>query len=97
MEDSKIIGPYQTYLLVTDKGGEDSVMEIKDDEPLDLEALICKWIEREVGDTFCLQKPFDHTNKIYGDYYAAIIADWRPKDSLVVWEGCYFSMEYCGA
>jgi hypothetical protein len=64
MEDSTLIGPYKTYLLVVDKEGEDSVMEIKNDEPLDLEALIRKWIEIEVGDSFCLAEPFDHSNKI---------------------------------
>ena len=96
MKDSTSIGPYQAYLLVTDKEGEESVMEIKDDEPLDLEALIRKWIEKEVGDSFCLSEPFNSSNKIYGDYYAVIITDWRPKDSLVVWEGSYFFMEYCG-
>jgi hypothetical protein len=96
MQNSKVIGPYQIYLLVTDKEGEESVMEIKDDELLDLEALIRKWIEREVGNSFCLLEPFNSSNKIYGDYYAVIITDWRPKDSLVVWEGSYFFMEYCG-
>ena len=74
------IGPYAQYLFVTnDKEGTESVMEIDDDEPLDLEALIVKWIQREYGD-----------NKTCGDYYASIITDWNPKDTAVIWEGAYF-------
>ena len=91
--EKELTGPYETYLLVTDKEGIESVMEIQEDELLDLEALICKWIERELGDSFCLAQPFDSNNRIFGDYYAVIITDWRPKDSLVVWEGAYFFLK----
>lgn len=85
------IGPYAQYLFVTnDKEGTESVMEIDDDEPLDLEALIIKWIQREYGEGCSLDQPFDSCNKTCGDYYASIITDWNPKDTVVIWEGAYF-------
>lgn len=90
-----VIGPHAQYLLVTnDKEGTDSVMAISDDELLDLEALIIKWIQREYGESCSLCQPFDSSNKIFGDYYAAIITDWRPKDTVVIWEGAYFFVNY---
>lgn len=87
----QVIGPYAQYLLVTnDKEDTHSVMEIKDDELLDLEALITKWIQCKFGESCSLCQPFDSSNKIFGDYYAAIITDWRPKNTVVIWEGAYF-------
>ena len=93
MNDDTPKGPYETYLLVTDKDHNESVMEIQEDELLDLEVLIFKWIKRDLGDSCYLVQPFDSNNKIFGDYYAVIITDWRPLDSVVVWEGAYFFVE----
>jgi hypothetical protein len=93
MNDDTPKGPYETYLLVTDKDDYESVMEIQEDELLDLEVLISKWIEREIGNGCYLVQPFDSNNKIFGDYYAVIITDWRPLDSVVVWEGAYFFVD----
>lgn len=89
-----IEGPFNQYLLVTDNDGNEWIQEIKDDELLDLETLISKWIQIHYGEDCSLCRPFDSTNKIFGDFYAVIITDGRPPDTLVIWEGAYFFVNF---
>lgn len=86
MANTTDCGPFETYLQVEDcRSGDTWSLEIGPDEPLDIEALICRWADSE----FCGELTLDGEimPQLQGDYYAAIITDWRPTDSCVVWEG----------
>ncbi len=75
-----------TYLHVLEcRSGQEWIVPINDDETIDLETNVEKWIENE----FCreLELDGDITRRLEGDYYGKIMTDGRSPDSVVCWDG----------
>jgi hypothetical protein len=80
------LGDFECYLLVTElRSGQEWVTEIKGKMILDLETRVKAWIRKEFDGELHLNGRI--MPKIEGDYYASIITDWRPRNSVVVWQG----------
>ena len=82
----------QLYLRVIIRSyGSTFLMDIADNEPLDIKALIHKWVKDLYGDD-------DHhvhiSRPVRGlcEYDAAIITDGRPPDSCIVWSSAEFDL-----
>jgi|SRR6185436_4998012 len=73
------------YLFVEEcASGQKYIVPISDETPLDLESLIDSWISNQYGGEFMRDGAI--MPKLAGDYYATIITDGRPPDSVVVWQ-----------
>lgn len=78
-------GPFEQYLLIEEcQTGELSAIELGPDDPLDLETLVDRWVAERFGGE--LMRDGELMPKLQGDFYATIHTDWRPLDSVVVWE-----------
>lgn len=96
MSDTEERGPFEVYLAVEDcRSGEIETMEISPDDPLDLETLLDQWI----ADRYCgeLCRDGELMPRLQGEGYAWIQTDWRPLDSVVVWEAGGFFLKPCEA
>lgn len=73
------------------RSGEEWILQIGDDDSLDLEFQIKRWVANE----FCgeLQLDLPIMAKLDGDYYAKIMTDGRPPDSVVCWTGGGFYLK----
>ena len=72
------------YLHVRDeKSGEEWIQAIRPAERLDLKKRVKSWIKKEFGNELALDGDF--MPKLAGDYYAKIMTDGRPPDSVVCW------------
>tara|TARA_R110000868_G_scaffold188768_3_gene431547 strand:+ start:9179 stop:9502 length:324 start_codon:yes stop_codon:yes gene_type:complete len=84
------------YLHVREcRSDEQWIRPIGKNAKLDLAANIRKWVKEEfAGELFLDGKIMP---KLEGDYYATIITDGRPPDSVVVWTsgGFYLTSESC--
>lgn len=72
------------YLFVEDcKSGETFIQEIKGNGSLNLTYQVKKWIKRQ----FCGELSLNGKlmPKLSGDFYARIMTDGRPPDSIVCW------------
>lgn len=72
------------YLHVTEcRSGETWIQPIHPNAHLDIKRQVKKWIANQ----FCgeLALDGDLMPRLEGDYYATIITDGRPPDSVVVW------------
>jgi len=72
------------YLHITHcQSGETHIVPLDEDTPLDIDALVDKWIEQ----TYCgeLERDGELTPGLDGEYYAAIYTDGRSPESVVVW------------
>lgn len=91
---NRIIYP-DCYLHVEEcRSGETFIQSIRGNEKLDLKKLVKKWIKKQ----FCGELALDGelTPKLQGDYYAKIMTDGRPPDSVVCWTsgGFYLKSNY---
>jgi hypothetical protein len=76
--------PLDCYMVVREcRSGQEWVRPIRKREKVDLEALIRKWAKEEFNGELRLDGKL--MPKLEGDYYARIITDGRPPDSVVVW------------
>ena len=82
--------PDQYLRVCNNRTGETFIMEIADDEPLDIEALILKWFKREFGQDHEHVFEFHKSNFGASQYDAAIITDGRPPDTCIVWTSAEF-------
>lgn len=72
------------YLWVEEcRSGETFIQPIRGNEKLDLKKLVKKWIKKQ----FCGELFLDGNlmPRLSGDYYAKIMTDGRPPDSVVCW------------
>jgi hypothetical protein len=83
------------YLLVTNRidSSYRHIVEIADNEPLDLEALLRKWGDRHLDEGGFV---FDISRPIRGlfEWQASIITDGRPPDTCIVWESAEFDVHW---
>lgn len=74
--------------------GEEWIKEITGRQSLDLKTRVKAWIKEEFCDQLRLNG--DLMPGLEGEYYAKIITDQRPPDSVVVWNsgGFFTEMTY---
>jgi len=76
--------PLDCYMVVREcRSGQEWVRPVRKREKVDLEALIRKWAKEEFDGELRLDGKL--MPRLEGDYYARIITDGRPPDSVVVW------------
>lgn len=83
------------YLHVEEcRSGETFIQPIRSNEKLDLKKLVKKWIKKQFGGELFLDG--DLMPKLQGDYYARIMTDGRPPESIVCWTsgGFYLKSSY---
>ena len=74
-----------TYLHVREeRSGQEWIVPLADDDPLDLETQIDRWIASEYGGE--LARSGELMPQLSGDYYARIMTDGNPPTSVVCWE-----------
>jgi hypothetical protein len=84
--------PYETYLHVHDcKSGEDYFMELKDDDLLDLQIQLIRWVREEFCDELEIDLPI--MSGMEGDYFACIKTDFNSPDSVISWESGGFYLK----
>lgn len=72
------------YLHVEEcQSGQTWIVPIGEDEPLNLRDQISKWVKREFGGD--LELDGEIMPQLQGDYYARIMTDGRPPESIVCW------------
>ena len=86
-------GPWpDRYLHVEEfRSGETWVVPIRGNALLRLETRIKAWCKAEFGGEFKLDGRI--TPRLQGDYYAKIMMDGRPPDSVICWEGGGFYLK----
>jgi hypothetical protein len=83
---------FQQYLHVrNESSGQTWFFKIDDNEPLDLEMHINRWIAAEFGGELVLDPPL--MPKVAGDYYARIMTAGRPPESVVCWQSGGFYLK----
>jgi hypothetical protein len=81
--------PYETYLHVHDcKSGEDYFMELKDDDLLDLQIQLIRWVREEFYNELEIIM-----SGMEGDYFACIKTDFNSPDSVISWESGGFYLK----
>lgn len=82
----------ETYLHVTEcRSGTTWTMPIRGNAKLDLKHLVKKWVKQEFHGELRLNGEI--MPKLDGDYYAKIMTDGRPPESVVCWTGGGFYLE----
>lgn len=83
--------PEQYLRVIIRSDGSTFIMDIADDEPLDIDALIHKWVKDRYGDD-------DHnvhiSRPVRGlcEHDAAIITEGRPPETCIVWSSAEFDL-----
>lgn len=85
----------ETYLHVEEcRSGQTWVLPLRGNALLDLKRQVKKWIKRE----YCGELSLDGElmPKLQGDYYAKLMTDGRPPESVVCWQsgGFYLKTTY---
>jgi len=76
----------ECYLhIICCASGEEWIQEIKPMWGLDLKTRIKRWLRDQWGGEIALDGEI--MPKLDGEYYAKIITDHRPPDSVIVWDG----------
>lgn len=82
----------EVYLHVTEcRSGQKWIMPLRGNSLLDLKHQVKKWIKQEYCGELALDGEF--MPKLDGDYYAKIMTDGRPPDSVVCWTGGGFYLK----
>lgn len=80
------------YLHVTEcRSGQTWIRPLRSNARLDLKHWVKVWIKEECG--YGIQLDGDLMPRLQGDYYAVIITDGRPPDSVVVWDSGGFYLK----
>ncbi len=91
-ETSETVYP-DTYLHVLEcRSGLTWIVPMRGNAGLDLRRQVSKWIRAEYGPDMRLDG--EMMPKLEGDYYARIMTDGRPPDSVVCWEGAGFYVKW---
>lgn len=81
-----------TYLHVVEcRSGEEWINPIGDEETIDLRWQIERWSNEQFAGALTLAGAL--TPKLNGEYYARIMTDGRPPDSVVCWSGAGFYLK----
>jgi hypothetical protein len=73
-----------TYLHVREcRSGQEWIVPLRGNASLDLKKQVKKWVKNEYQGAFRLDGEL--MPKLDGDYYARIMTDGRPPDSVVCW------------
>lgn len=73
------------------KSGEDHIMPMRGNSSLNLTHQVKKWIKK-MWNSDCILDG-DLTPKLQGEYYARIMTDGRPPESVVCWTGGGFNIK----
>lgn len=80
------------YLHVLEcRSGETWIVPFGKDDLIDIKHNVQKWIEQEFGGELTLDGEL--MPKLSGDYYAKIITDNRPPDSVIAWQSGGFFLK----
>ncbi len=80
------------YLHVLEcRSGETWIVPIGDNDLIDLQTNIDKWVQSQFSGELVLDPPL--MPKLDGDYYAKVMTDGRPPDSVVCWQGAGFFLK----
>ena len=80
------------YLHVTEcRSGETFIMPLRGNASLDLTHQVKRWVKQEFGGELRLDGEI--MPKLEGDYYAKIMTDGRPPDSVICWDGGGFYLK----
>ena len=72
------------YLHVEEcRSGETSIVPLRGNTKLDLKRLVQKWIKNQFAGELALDGEL--MPKLSGEYYAKIMTDGRPPDSVICW------------
>jgi hypothetical protein len=72
------------YLHIREeRSGEEFIKPLRGNSSLDLKYQVKKWIKENFGGELTLDS--DLMPRLAGDYYARIMTDGRPPDSVVCW------------
>lgn len=83
------------YLHIREcRSGQEWIVPIRANAHLSLKKRVKDWCRREFGGE--LQLDGDFMPKLDGDYYARIMTDGRPPDSVVCWTGGGFYLKHVG-
>ena len=81
-----------TYLHIEEcRSGETFIVPMRGNSSLDLKKQVKKWIKNEFGGELVLDGNL--MPRLSGDYYAKIMMDGRPPDSVVCWESGGFYLK----
>ena len=84
--------PLTCYMVVREcRSGREWIRPVRKQEHVNLEALIRKWAKEEFNGELRLDGEL--MPRLEGDYYAKIITDGRPPDSVVVWAASGFYLK----
>ena len=84
--------PLTCYMVVCEcRSGREWIRPVRKQEHVNLEALIWKWAKEEFDGELRLDGKL--MPRLEGDYYAKIITDGRPPDSVVVWAASGFYLK----
>ena len=82
----------ETYLHVEEcRSGETFVVPMRGNSSLDLKKQVKKWIKNQFGGELVLDGNL--MPRLSGDYYAKIMTNGRPPDSVVCWESGGFYLK----
>jgi hypothetical protein len=88
----------EQYLLVTENGSGDRwVMPLSSRAALDVQRQSIRFVKKNWSGDLMIERPFaTGPDKSHAHYYAVIITDGHPIDSVVVWEsvGFYVTTTY---
>lgn len=80
------------YLHVREsRSGQEWIMPLRGESILDLKKQIKNWLKKEFNNELLLNGEI--MPKLEGDYYARIITDGRPPDSIICWTGGGFYLK----
>lgn len=81
-----------TYLHVREyRSGEEWIVPIADEDPMNIETLVDRWIAQEYSGE--LVRDGRLIPRLEGDYYAQIKTDGRPPESAVCWSSGGFYLK----
>lgn len=83
----------ENYLHVYhNQSGQEFIVPIADDTPLDIETLVNRWAESEFAGELTPSFAYGPGSS-FAEYYARIITDGRSPDSCVSWDSVGFYVE----
>lgn len=83
--------PKQYLHVRENRSGQEWIVPFRSNAHLDIEKMCKKWVKEEFFGELAVDLPFcDGPEKSCSDYYARIITDGRPPDSVVCWDSTGF-------
>lgn len=83
--------PNQYLHVLENRSGQEWIMPLTARASLSVERQVRRWIKQEHDGQLVLEPPFvTGTGKSCVDYYARIITDGRPPDTVICWDSVGF-------